>query len=81
MFKIIAKVYGVYTHGRMQGKTNPKSVVTVTVHGETAKDALKNLTKTADGAFYRVVSFLENGVAIERGPKKVKVVTTQAIAA
>jgi hypothetical protein len=54
--KLTLHVYGVYTHGRLEGQTNPKSATTMHFYGTCFKHAIRKAKETIGGAFYQIVS-------------------------
>lgn len=54
-FKVSVNVFGVYTHGKLAGQTNPKSSITLTMYGDTVKAAFSKINKAVNGAFFSVI--------------------------
>lgn len=54
MFKVTANVFGAYTFGKLEGQTNPKQVIGLTMYGDSAKAAMGKINKAANGAFFTV---------------------------
>lgn len=52
--KVIFDIFGVYTHGKLVGKVNPKAKTTVTMYGESVKDCIGKIRPTE--ALYKIVS-------------------------
>ena len=53
-------VFGVYTHGALAGKVNPKASCEISMWGESFKDCKAKLVNQTDGAFYRVKSVVDH---------------------
>lgn len=47
-------VFGVYTHGALAGKVNPRASCEMSIWGESFKDCKSKLVNQTDGAFYQV---------------------------
>lgn len=56
MLKVIFQVWGTYTHGKLAGRVNPKSLVEMTFYGQEVRDAVSKLGAQTDGAFYKIKS-------------------------
>ncbi len=56
-FRVTFNVYGVFTHGKMAGKTNPKAHSLMTFFGDTVKECISKMQKTE--AFYTIFSVEE----------------------
>lgn len=58
--KVVASVFGRFTHGKKKGQVNPKSAVTMTLYGNTVKDAFGKLFKDFDDRpTYKIQSVTE----------------------
>lgn len=53
-------VFGVYTHGALEGKVNPRAFCEISVWGESFKDCKAKLVSQTDGAFYRVKQVVDH---------------------
>lgn len=53
-------VFGVYTHGALAGKVNPKASCEISIWGESFKECKAKLVNQTDGAFYRVKSVVDH---------------------
>lgn len=57
--KVTFDVFGVYTHGHLAGKTNPKSVVSVSMWGRDVGHACGKLTSQTNGATFKITGVEE----------------------
>lgn len=53
-------VFGVYTHGALAGKVNPRAFCEISIWGESFKECKAKLVNQTDGAFYRVKSVVDH---------------------
>lgn len=49
-YAVTVDVFGTYSHGKLAGKTNPKSFVTLTIFGDSVKQALGKINRESGGA-------------------------------
>lgn len=71
-------VFGVYTHGALAGKVNPKAFCEISMWGESFKDCKAKLVNQTDGAFYRVKSVVDYSkpVTVATQPEETEVLET-----
>lgn len=66
LFKSVFDVFGTYTWGKLEGKTNPKALATVTMFGDDFKDCKSKLNHQTDGAFFKPVEIIDLNPAYSR---------------
>ena len=65
-FRSTFDVFGVYTHGKKEGQTNPKAVVSMTFYGTSFKDCKNKLISQTVGALYKPTEIVDLDLPVIR---------------
>ncbi len=52
--EVTARVFGIYTWGKLKGKTNPKSFVNLTLVAKDVKEAMSRMNTMTGGALVQI---------------------------
>jgi len=56
MFAVTADIFGIFGHGKLKGRVDPKQRVSLTVYGATVKQATAKINRITEGAVYNIAS-------------------------